>query len=57
MFPSCAGGNCNAWGIGKDGSYIRGAVTSGDTIPQRCKDEIEDLFVRAAAARGVRGGA
>ena len=41
----------NSWGIGRDGSYVRGTATSADKIPQAIKDEIEDLMVRAAEAR------
>jgi len=41
----------NNWGKGTDGSYIRGSVTAGDLMPQKIKDEIEDLFVRAAEIR------
>ncbi|HSV81866.1 MAG TPA: Rieske 2Fe-2S domain-containing protein [Ramlibacter sp.] len=41
----------NAWGIARDGSYVRGSATAADMIPQHLKDEIEDLYVRAASAR------
>jgi 5,5'-dehydrodivanillate O-demethylase len=41
----------NSWGIGAGGGYIRGTITSADMIPQHLKDEIEDLFVRAAELR------
>ncbi len=41
----------NAWGNATDGSYVRGAVTTADMIPQHIKDEVEDLFVRAAENR------
>jgi 5,5'-dehydrodivanillate O-demethylase len=40
-----------AWGFGKDGSYIRGSVTSGDPLPPAVVQEVEDLFVAAAARR------
>lgn len=40
-----------AWGYAKDGSYVRGAATAADMIPQHLKDEVEDLYVRAAEAR------
>lgn len=43
----------NSWGIGKDGSYIRGSVTAADMIPQEIKDEIEELYVKAAENRRV----
>jgi 5,5'-dehydrodivanillate O-demethylase oxygenase subunit len=40
-----------AWGYAKDGSYVRGAATAADMIPQQLKEEIEDLYVQAAATR------
>ena len=40
-----------AWGYGTDGSYVRGAVTSGDFLPPVLAEQIEDLFVAAAARR------
>ena len=40
-----------AWGRAKDGSYVRGAATAADMIPQHLKDEVEDLYVRAAENR------
>ena len=40
-----------AWGVGKDGSYVRGAATAADPIPKHLAEEIEDLFVRAAELR------
>ena len=47
----------NAWGIAKDGSYKRGSATAADMIPQQCKDEIEDLMVKAAEVRRERAQA
>jgi 5,5'-dehydrodivanillate O-demethylase len=44
-----------AWGFAKDGSYIRGSVTSGDGLPPAIAEEIEDLFVAAAARRATVG--
>jgi len=38
----------HAWGYDKDGSYIRGAVTASDRLPEHIADEIEDLYVEAA---------
>ena len=40
-----------AWGRAKDGSYVRGAATAADMIPQHIKDEVEELYVRAAENR------
>ena len=40
-----------AWGFAKDGSYTRGAVTTGDCLPPALAEEVEDLFVAAAARR------
>jgi 5,5'-dehydrodivanillate O-demethylase len=40
-----------AWGYAKDGSYVRGAATAADMIPQHIKDEVEELYVRAAEKR------
>ena len=40
-----------AWGYAKDGSYVRGAATAADMIPQHLKDEVEELYVRAAETR------
>ncbi len=45
-----------AWGYGKDGSYVRGAVTAADQLPERVAEEIEDLFVAAAANVAVPVG-
>jgi 5,5'-dehydrodivanillate O-demethylase oxygenase subunit len=33
-----------AWGYAKDGSYIRGTVTTADRMPEEVATEIEDLF-------------
>lgn len=43
-----------AWGYAKDGSYARGAATAADMIPQHIKDEVEELYVRAAENRRAR---
>jgi 5,5'-dehydrodivanillate O-demethylase len=43
-----------AWGYGKDGSYVRGAATAADLLPPKIVDEIEDLYVAAAANRAGR---
>ena len=42
-----------AWGFAKDGSYKRGSATAADMIPQHIKDEVEDLYMRAVAARAA----
>jgi 5,5'-dehydrodivanillate O-demethylase len=38
-----------AWGYAKDGSYVRGSATAADLLPPHIVDEIEDLYVAAAA--------
>jgi 5,5'-dehydrodivanillate O-demethylase len=38
----------HAWGFDRDGSYMRGAVTASDRLPDRIAEEIEDLYVEAA---------
>jgi hypothetical protein len=38
----------HAWGFDKDGSYMRGAVTASDRLPDDIAEEIEDLYVEAA---------
>lgn len=43
-----------AWGRAKDGSYTRGAATAADMIPQSIKDEVEELYVRAAENRAKK---
>jgi hypothetical protein len=40
-----------AWGYAADGSYMRGSATAGDFIPAAIENEIEDLYVAAAAKR------
>ena len=42
-----------AWGFAKDGSYKRGSATAADMIPQHIKDEVEDLYMQAVAARAA----
>src|SRR5262249_4396462 len=44
-----------AWGFAKDGSYIRGSVTTGDCLRPAVAEEVEDLFVAAAARRATVG--
>jgi 5,5'-dehydrodivanillate O-demethylase len=44
-----------AWGFGRDGSYVRGSVTTGDCLPPALAEEVEDLFVAAAARRATVG--
>ena len=36
-----------AWGYAKDGSYIRGTVTTADRMPPEIAEEIEELFVQS----------
>ena len=38
----------HAWGFDRDGSYIRGAVTASDRLPEHIAAEIEDLYVESA---------
>jgi 5,5'-dehydrodivanillate O-demethylase len=40
-----------AWGYAKDGTYLRGSATAADPLPHHLIDEIEDLYVQAAASR------
>jgi 5,5'-dehydrodivanillate O-demethylase len=40
-----------AWGYAKDGTYLRGSATAADPLPQHLIDEIEELYVQAAASR------
>ena len=46
-----------AWGYAKDGSYTRGSATVADRLPEAVINEIEDLFVQAAANRSKRAQA
>jgi 5,5'-dehydrodivanillate O-demethylase len=38
----------HAWGFDKDGSYVRGAVTAADRLPEHIAEQIEDLYCEAA---------
>jgi 5,5'-dehydrodivanillate O-demethylase oxygenase subunit len=39
----------------EDGSYRRGSVTAGETMPEHIREQVEDLFARATEAESAGG--